>query len=196
MSHPPPLPQIHRDGTRTWRTRDMELLLAWLRSTLADLEKRAGEIVPRACADRFTRAQGGGRVADDGSRPGPTPSAVMRGETRDPVAEAMVRFAGGLVSARFAVVEMVTAAEALLALDPEEARELLEMAGRGGRMAGHCVNCNRWVAGTAEDRLRAWRCDACYRYRARHGGEERPRHLWDHGGEESDDDGEVGAPSK
>lgn len=182
---PPPLPPAHRDGSRTWQSRTVQQQVAWLRAAAIEMDRLAGEVVPRACRDQYAGSSGGSsRVADDGSVPGPTPIAAERGELRDPVREAGALFFGGLVQARLALEQMVNAASALVALSPEEAQELLDMMGRGGRMAGHCVNCNRWVAGTASDRLRAWRCEACWKYRARHAGEERPRHLWDNGDEE------------
>lgn len=43
-----------------------------------------------------------------------------------------------------------------------------------------CANpaCGAWVEGTAEDRLRDHRCEACYRWRKNHGGiEDRPHRL-------------------
>lgn len=177
---PPPLPPANRDGTRTWQSRTVQQQVAWLKAAAIELDRLAPEIVPRACRDQYAGSSGGSsRVADDGSVPGPTPIAAERGDLRDPVREAGARFFGGLVAARQALEQMVNAAQAIVALSPEEAREILEMMGRGGRQAGYCANpaCGRWVSGTAADRLRAWRCEPCYRYRARHAGVERPRDL-------------------
>jgi hypothetical protein len=43
---------------------------------------------------------------------------------------------------------------------------------------GHCSNCNTWVPGTRDDRLKAGRCEPCYRYCQDHHGNERPREQW------------------
>ena len=188
---PPPLPPAHRDGTRTWQSRTVQQQVAWLRAAAIEMDRLAGEVVPRACRDQYAGSSGGSsRVADDGSVPGPTPIAAERGELRDPVREAGALFFGGLVQARLAFEQMVNAASALVALSPKEAQEIIDMMGRGGRMAGYCANpaCGRWVPGTAVDRLRAWRCEPCYKWRARHAGEERPRWLCAKGDEEGESD--------
>ena len=44
--------------------------------------------------------------------------------------------------------------------------------------SGHCMHCNTWCPGTSTDRLRAGRCEPCYRYRLDHHGNERPSELW------------------
>lgn len=45
--------------------------------------------------------------------------------------------------------------------------------------ASQCANtqCGRFVERTAADPMRAGRCEACYKYRQRHDGQERPRAL-------------------
>ena len=66
--------------------------------------------------------------------------------------------------------EMLALSEAskLVSVPEEERQKLLLPPG-----AGWCENrqCGRWVPG-GPDRLRAGRCQKCYRHRARHGGEE------------------------
>ena len=207
LDPPPPLPSLHRDGTRTWGSRDVRTQLDWLKAALTELAKVSADVVRRAALDAPDGMAGGGervnggRYLEDGSVPGPIPSIVL-GRYRagrfvggrwvpgewagDPVEQAMSRFVGGIAGARAAIEQAVEAAAYLAGVTPEEARELLELIGRGGRQAGYCVNrnCGRWVAGTVVDRMRAGRCEACYRWRLRHDGEDRPAELCAHEGAE------------
>ena len=64
----------------------------------------------------------------------------------------------------------------LLPLKPERSRALVAEI-EGG--PAQCVNCHCDVWRTADDRLRAGRCTACYQYRYRHDGVERPKELWE-----------------
>lgn len=69
----------------------------------------------------------------------------------------------------------IAAVNFLRALDPEHARKLAESL--VGAIAS-CYNCGRLVAGTRDDRLRAGRCDACFKFRQRN-HKERPKELWE-----------------
>jgi hypothetical protein len=113
-------------------------------------------------------------IADDGSQSGPTPRAALG---RDVISTAARDFARHLDHAARSAETAARIAATLLAIDPDLAQALVDQAPVD--RSGNCANCGTYVANTPADRIRAGRCDACYRYRRRHDGMERPKVLWE-----------------
>jgi hypothetical protein len=88
----------------------------------------------------------------------------------DPVARMAREFNNSLHDALRAVKRARELGENLTRL--EQSENASEDAGQSS-----CMNCTRWVSGTTEDRIRAGRCEACYRH-WRRTGIERPKELW------------------
>jgi hypothetical protein len=137
------------------------------------LESQAVEICNRANSD-----------CDDGIR-GTDYSAVRRGgsegtvqEVRamhptkvDPVGKMAGEFNQALHDALRAVKRARELGENLTRLETSE-----KASEQGGQSS--CMNCGRWVSGSPEDRVRAGRCFACWRYWDRSGRDkERPREM-------------------
>ena len=72
---------------------------------------------------------------------------------------------------------MVGAFRNLMPLTPLAAKALVDES-KPSR-AAPCVNCSRMVENTANDPIRSGRCGACWQYRRRNEGGERPRDLWE-----------------
>ena len=124
-------------------------------------------------------------IADDGSTPGPTPHQAT---TRDPINLAARELARHLEHAARSAETAGRIARSLLAIHPELAALLADQT--PADRSGSCAVCGTYVANTPTDRLRSGRCDACYRWRLRHHGQDRPRSHWDSdtpGGPDLDD---------
>jgi hypothetical protein len=63
---------------------------------------------------------------------------------------------------------------AMSVLSADEARRLAETEAACG---SECANCSAWITGLGADRPRSGRCRACYEYRRRNEGMERPHSL-------------------
>jgi hypothetical protein len=113
-------------------------------------------------------------IGDDGTNNGTVPRQALR---TDPIAHAALELARQLDHAARAAEHAQRIARSLLTIDPELAQALADQAPVD--RSASCTNCGTYVANTPADRIRAGRCDACYRYRRRHDGMERPRVLWD-----------------
>lgn len=112
-------------------------------------------------------------IADDGSQSGPTPRAALG---RDIISTAARDFARHLDHAARSAETAARIAATLLAIDPDLAQALVDQAPVD--RSGNCANCGTYVANTPADRIRAGRCEPCYRWRKRHAGEDRPRSTW------------------
>jgi hypothetical protein len=164
----PPLPKQKRDGSRTWRTKPLLDQVAWFETAAADLAEDCEHVIRRAVLDHDDGTSGGtdvkvsgGRVADDGSENGRTPSMVLRRmENGDEVSEAVARLVGRVIAMREAMHGALADAAFLRGLDPEKARRLVEDQ-KIAPGAGWCEDCGRWVLGGRDDRLRSGRCDKC-----------------------------------
>jgi hypothetical protein len=112
-------------------------------------------------------------IADDGSTPGPTPHQAT---TRDPINIAARELARHLEHAARSAETAGRIARSLLAIHPELAALLADRT--PADRSGSCAVCSTYVANTPNDRIRAGRCTACYRWRLRHHGQDRPRSQW------------------
>jgi len=113
-------------------------------------------------------------IGDDGANNGAVPRQAMR---NDPIAFAAQELGRQLEHAARAAEHAQRIALSLLAIDADLAQALADRTPVD--RSGTCTNCGTYVANTPADRIRAGRCDACYRYRRRHDGMERPRVLWE-----------------
>lgn len=175
---PPPLPKQHRDGSRTWRTKDLTASLQWLADLLPLQVLAAEQVIVRACRDSegpvspSMDGSSGRRYEDDGSRTGQTPNRVLAKNrcsessadrwVRDPVVANVESLVGAVVGMRELALRAQAALSALNALDPEEARKLVEA--KPAERGQFCENPNhegRWVAGGSADPIRSGRCGAC-----------------------------------
>jgi hypothetical protein len=96
----------------------------------------------------------------------------------DPVAAAMADLLAALNTTVTSAQAARTAASRLIT-DPDShgaIRALAQAKDKAG--AGHCLNCDEYVPGIKDDRLRAGECYACYRYRRDHHGNPRPAELY------------------
>lgn len=91
----------------------------------------------------------------------------------DPVRSAATRLADSLYAANHAAGLALLAASSLIAMDPKKVA--IEL----GDTPATCLNCGRDVWCGPADRLRRGRCDECYMWAYRHGGEERPSTQWE-----------------
>jgi hypothetical protein len=186
-SSAPPLPRQHRDGTRTWRTRDLLAQLDWLNAGMTELEADCETVLKRAVADHDDGTSSGsgpkvagGHYGEDGAENGRVPSMVLaRAERGNPIEQAVARLVGRVITMRAALHDALADAAFLKGLDPELARELVLEKKPTAAGRGDCENpsCRRFVPGTPKDRLRSGRCDACRKWRINHAGEERPREV-------------------
>lgn len=168
------------------RTRELARWAAEIRDHSVWFAENCNTLSIRANSDlddgltgiRYDR-QRSSRYADDGSIPGPTPAWTLA--RRDDETERLSAEMIGRMQA--AVHELGRAREAAVALLPLAHAEAEKLASRGDLEAGtysaQCANvhCGVLVAGTPNDRLRAGRCEPCYRYRLAHNSQERPQEL-------------------
>jgi hypothetical protein len=158
--------------------------ITWLEDAAAELRERSVTVIQRACRDlddgtgrRVDERVAGGRYDEDGSAPGRVPAMVLArfrdgAWHGDPVETAVRDLVSGVMAARAALLGALDAAGRLRGMGAEEAAGFAERVRElQGRASGYCANCGRWVSGTDEDRLRAGRCEACYRFRQRHGAD-------------------------
>lgn len=141
---------------------------------LMEVAKMAEQVAIRLHRDQgdgfpARTGDGGGRAAhnDDGSISGPTPNLALHKDPMELLANRLMR---ALTNAEIEARTAVVAARAARGLDAEVARQLSEAEAPNG---SNCVNCDEWVPGVGEYRIRAGRCDTCYRHRLRHDGVDR-----------------------
>lgn len=141
---------------------------------LAEIMNDADRIAVRLhrdSGDGFPRRTGvgGGRASymADGSLPGPTPGVAAQ---RDPFELLANRLMRALTVIETESLTAVVAARAARGLDHDTAQRMAEAEQPNG---DHCCNCNEWVPGVGEHRIRSGRCPACYMYRVRHDGVDR-----------------------
>lgn len=169
----PPLPKQKRDGSRVWRTKTLLDQVEWFDKAAQDLAADCAHVIRRAVLDHDDGTSGGndvkvagGRVAEDGSENGRTPSMVLaRMENGDDVTEAVARLVGRVIVIRDAMHGALADAAFLRGLDPEKAKRLVADA-KLAPGAGWCDDCGRWVSG-GQDRLRSGFCDKCRKRRER-----------------------------
>ncbi len=179
-SQVPPLPKQKRDGSRVWRTRPLLELVGWFEGAASDLADDCEHVIRRAVLDHDDGTSGGGdikvaggRYGEDGANNGRIPSMVIEQAADDPVAAAMRRLVKRLISMREAMLDAQAVAAFLRGLDPETAKRLVKERDVAPG-AGYCNNCERWVVGGRDDRLRGGLCDACRKRRDRASASETP----------------------
>lgn len=182
---PPNLPR-KKNGQRVWSSQDLLEQIDWMIEDLPSLRGECETVILRACSDSDNGQRGvdyrkpGSKASrsDDG-----TPASMVLNlalaRKADPVAEAMSWLVGDIVHLRALMLDAHRRASFLKGLDIDTAKRLLRKRERSG--SGHCENpaCGKWCTGGGEDRLKAGRCEACYRYRSSHGGSDRPQALCD-----------------
>lgn len=143
---------------------------AMLDDTATLLRDNYRAILDRAHNDRYSgypptnSGEHGAGPAD------PTASAALHLRP-DAVAKSAQALTAALPEAWWAAETIQLHTRLLLAIPAETAGQL-------ATSSAYCSNCNRPVARTRTDRLRAGRCTACYHYH-RDNHTERPRELWD-----------------
>ena len=154
--------------------KDIRRLAERASASLLEVAKNAELIATRLHRDQGNgfpqkSGDGGGRAAanDDGSVSGPTPALAQRTDAIESLANRMMR---ALVAAEVEARTAVVNARAACGLAHSVAQELSEAETPKG---ARCVNCDEWVPGVGEHRIKAGRCPACYVYRLRHEGEDR-----------------------
>lgn len=164
--------------------------VTWIKLNAAKVADRANsdlDDAPRGI-NYEPRARGGGE-------PGNPTLQKAAADRADDVAQTVAALEAHLLAARKAArtarVEAEKAERAalsLIAIDPEQARQLtgadqLQADQSDTRKSYVCANisCKATVSNTPNDRLRSGRCPSCYRYRLRHDGTDRPRELCDQG---------------
>lgn len=155
------------------RVRDLERALAPL-TTLTVYVGRHSDTIASNLATWLPGPQSstgnGGRapISDDGSNNGPVPRLASG---HDPITMASRDLARHLEHAARSAEAAYLLARSLMAIDSDTAAMLADRAPVD--RSASCVNCGTWVANTPQDRLRAGRCEACYRWRLRHQGADR-----------------------
>lgn len=161
------------------RARDLERALTPLANLTAFIGTNSTTLADNLTAwvpGPASASYDGGRapIGDDGANNGTVPRLALR---NDPISYAARELARQLEHAAQAAEHAQRIARSLLAIDPETAAQLADRT--PADRSGTCTNCGTYVANTPQDRIRAGRCDACYRYRRRHEGMDRPRVLWE-----------------
>lgn len=175
---------------KSWSAADVETHLVWARDTLDELAGDVGAVFYRATCDidNGYRSPAGGegrgsKYGGDGANNGSTPSRVLNGKGKqdfgppDPVARAIQAYLEGVVSLCAVLGDMVKHKGTICGLTPEAARELVEQA--KPQRSAECANCGRVVENTPNDPIRSGRCGACWQWRRRHDGAERPKDQWE-----------------
>lgn len=161
------------------RARDLERITVPLNTLTIILGRHSTTIATNLTAwtpgpASSTLDSGRAPIADDGSQAGPTPRAALG---HDPISTAARDFARHLDHAARSAEAAARIARTFLAIDPELAKALADQAPVD--RSGNCVNCGCYVANTPQDRIRSGRCEACYKWRTRHEGQDRPRTMWE-----------------
>jgi len=94
----------------------------------------------------------------------------------DTIADNARKMVDAIGAARAMSQLALRSARFLLPLDHDRAEKFAREI-EGG--PAQCANCKCDVWRTAKDRLRSGRCNACFQYRLRHDGIDRPRELWE-----------------
>ncbi len=161
--------------TKNHNAKDIRRLAERASASLLEVAKNAELIATRLHRDQGngfpqkTSDGGGGRasVNEDGSVSGPTPALAQRTDAIESLANRMMK---ALVAAEVEARTAVVNARAACGLAHSVAQELSEAESPKG---ARCVNCDEWVPGVGEYRIKAGRCPACYVYRLRHEGVDR-----------------------
>lgn len=168
---------------RRWTPEAVDEHVAWSRDELNALTLLIAEVFERhACdSDNGYRSPAGGegrggKYGDDGANNGPVPRAAVRGKP-DSVSIRFQAFLNGVPALSSLVQTLAGHARFLVAMDHDAARELVEQA--KPQRAAPCANCERMVENTPNDPIRSGRCGACWQWRRRHDGEERPKDQWE-----------------
>jgi hypothetical protein len=136
---------------------------------LAEAKRRLPHLLARdtedAGRDGYGRGVSGRRVVGEAARP--TEAVALeraeKGEPPDPYRARLSKVVAAIYRVSAATAELTLAITALDKLDAPATSK-----------AEICVNqaCQRIVTQTPGDRLKAGRCERCYRYRLRHGGDD------------------------
>ena len=159
---------------KTYNSSDIKRLAEQASKNLLEVANNAQKIATRLHRDQSNgfpqrSGDGGGRAApnDDGSVSGPTPAMAQQADAIEILASRMMK---ALVAAEVEARTAVVCARAAWGLSHEVAQQLSEAETPKG---ARCVNCDEWVPGVGEHRIKAGRCPACYIYRLRHEGFDR-----------------------
>lgn len=168
---------------KSWSAADVETHLVWARDTLDELAGDVGVVFFRASCDMDNGLRGAGdgrstRYGDDGANNAGVPRVALgRVERPDPVARAISAYLENVVTLCAVLGDMVKHKGTICGLTPEAARELVEQA--KPQRSAECANCGRVVENTPNDPIRSGRCGACWQWRRRHDGAERPKDQWE-----------------
>lgn len=160
----------------SYRAKDLQRSIQVSIDYLTEIMKSVERISTRLHRDqsdgfppKTSDSQSGGRDYNrDGSISGPTPALAF---CEDPVMTLTNKMIKGLNAIEVEARTVAVVSRAICGLDHATAQRLNEAETPNG---SNCVNCDEWLPGTGYHRAKAGRCPACYMYRLRHDGKDRP----------------------